>query len=232
MPTRITLALAFALAGTLAASCATFNEARPLEPGEHEVAVTVGGPLVDVPGVGDIPMPHVTLEGRHGIAHRLDVGYGVHLLPLVFGVAGAHVGAGLQLPDQPNAFVPAVTLAEQLYGFTNLIDARKQRKDFWGMSQSDVTASWSFLGDQLAFAGGSLYWVTSTAGHGGENVFLAPVAGVQIAPGLDWLRLQLEAKWVAPDINEKFAVVDWIAPFDQGGIVVDAGIAVKFGGTK
>ncbi len=222
----VTLAAAVVVVG---AGCSTLNEARPLEPGQHALAATVGGPLLDVPGVGKIPMPHVTLEGRHGVAHHFDVGYGVHLLPLAFGVLGAHVGAAYQLNDQPDPFGPALTVSEKLYGFTNVLqgDALSGNKplDFWGMSQTDLTASWKVFGDQLFYGGGTLYAVANDG-----KLFLAPFAGVQIDPGLDWLRVQVEGKWLAPYINQRFAVVNWIAPGDQGAIVINAGVAFVFGG--
>ena len=227
MGIRFVIVTAFVAAALHASGCSTFNTARPLEPGQHAIAATVGGPLLSVPGVGSIPMPHLTLEGRHGIAHHFDIGYGLHVLPLVFGDLGLHVGAAYQLNDQPDALGPAVTIAEKVYGFSNIIDSRKAKHDLWGMSQTDLTASWLFLDDQLFYGGGTVYFVFNNAG-----VYLAPFAGFQIDPGLDWLRIQVEGKWLAPYINQRFAVVDWIAPGDQGAIVVNAGIAVVFGGGK
>lgn len=208
-----------------AAGCSTYNTARPLEPGQHAIAATFGGPLVNVPGVGTIPMPHITLEGRHGIAHHFDVGYGLHVLPLLFGDLGAHVGAAYQFNDQPNVWAPAISASEKVYGFTNILDGRKTKHELWGMSQTDLTASWNFLDDQLFYGGSTLYVVFNNGG-----VYLAPFAGFQFDPGLDWLRIQVEGKWLAPYINEKLAVVDWIAPGDQGGIVINAGVAFVFGG--
>jgi hypothetical protein len=230
---RFVFALAFALAVLSGSACTTFNTARPLEPGQHQVSAVLGGPLLDVPGVGDIPMPNVTLEGRHGIAHHFDVGYGVQLLPLLFGDVGVHVGADYQFNDQPSAWAPALTVSEKLFGFSNIIDTRKAQKDLLGMSETALTASWSFCGDQLFYAGGTLYAIqSSTPVPDGQHVFLSPFAGFQFNPGLDWLRIQVEGKWAAPYLNEKFAVVDWIAPYDQGGIILDAGVAFMFGGAS
>ncbi|HEY1101161.1 MAG TPA: hypothetical protein VGF99_19635, partial [Myxococcota bacterium] len=94
-----TAALAWSLvvvvANVGAGGCVSFNSARPLAPGEHAVAVTAGGPLTTIPGVGVIPLPNVTVEGRHGVVEHLDINYGVHLLPTIFGALGGHVGGTL-----------------------------------------------------------------------------------------------------------------------------------------
>jgi hypothetical protein len=228
-------ALAFLVAVVAGSSCATFTEVRTLEPGQVAASLTVGGPLVDVPGAGDIPAPNPVVELRYGIAKHVDVEAGAQVLPLVFGDVALHAGGAIQLFDQPNPWVPALTGSEKLYVATNVIDFRKAKHDLWGMAQTDLVASWNFpggpLGDnQLAYAGAGLSWVTSSTASGGENLFLSPLVGVQLVPAVDWLRVQLEARWLAPYINTTFAVVDWIAPGNQGGILVDAGVAFLFGG--
>ena len=80
------------------AGCTTFNNARTLEPGQHAAMVTMGGPLADIPNVGVIPLPNVTVEGRHGIVDHLDVNWGTHLLPAAFGALGGHVQPQLPAP--------------------------------------------------------------------------------------------------------------------------------------
>lgn len=208
----------------LAGACTTFSPVRPLAPGTHAVAVTGGGPLANVPGVGTIPLPHVTVEGRHGVVERADVHYGVHLLPLVFGVAGVHVGGAYQMNEQPEPFGPAITVGQRFFGFTNVIDPRKGRIDVWGLSQSDFTASWNVFGDHIVYAG-----LTGYVPLNEPKLYLAPFAGTQIVPGVDFLRVQLEARWLAPYVDQRFAVVDWVSPGDQGGILLNAGVAVLFG---
>lgn len=216
------------LAGTLASlggACTTFHPARPLAVGQHAVQITGGGPLAKVPGVGTIPVPHVTVEGRHGVLEHADIHYGLHLLPLAFGVLGVHVGGAYQMNEQPEPFAPAITVGQRVFGFTNAIDPRKGRADAWGLSQTDFTASWNVLGDHLVYAG-----MTGYVPFDEPKLFLAPFAGAQIVPGIDCLRVQLEARWLAPYVNQRFAVVDWVAPGDQGGILLNAGVAFLFGG--
>ncbi len=203
-------------------ACTTFNNARPLELGQHAASVTLGGPLTNVPGVGPIPLPNLTIEGRHGVGHHLDVNYGLHVLPLVFGVAGGHLGASALLFEQPSDLAPALSLGQRFFFFTNLLDGRKGHKDAFAMSQTDLTASWK-IHQQLLYAGATAYLPLD---EGARSLRLAPFLGLEVHPGIDWLRIQLETRWLAPDVNQRFAVVDWIAPADQGGVAVNLGVAV------
>lgn len=209
--------VAVALSVALGASCTSTTHVRPLEPGQHGIAVVGGGPITRVPGVGEIPLPNIALEGRHGIVHHLDVGYGVHALPALFGVAGVHVGGAYQLFDQPDVLVPALTVSEKLYGFTNL-------KDFFALSETQLIASWSLI-DQLAYVG-----LSGDTSFNTPHLFLSPFAGLELKPGIDWLRIQLEARWLAPAVDQSFAVVDWQAPGDKGAIAVKGGITFVLGG--
>lgn len=224
MSRRITTAFAASvlwLSSTV--GCTTFNSARPLEPGQHAVAVTLGGPIANIPNIGPIPFPHVTVEGRHGLVPDLDVNYGVHLLPLVFGVAGAHVG-GTWLMRPQAEYIPAVALGQRIFGFTNILDGRKaaETRSAWLLSQSDLTASWEVY-DQLLYAGGTMYLPLLQ-----PEPSIAPFAGVELRPFVDWLRIQVEARYLAPYVNTQFGVADWVAPGDQGAILVNAGAAFVF----
>jgi hypothetical protein len=211
-------------------SCTTFNNARPLQPGEHAVAVTGGGALVRLPGDIPTPIPNITLEGRHGLLDGLDVNYGVHLLPALFGVPGAHVGTSVLLLDQLHPAAPAVSAGQRLFLFSNLLDDRKAARDTYLLSQTDLTLSWLAF-DQLVYAGGTGYLQL-----GGGPMRFAPFIGVELKPAalweVDWVRLQLEARWGGPDVDQRFAVVNWIAPDHRGAIFLNAGLAFVFGGAE
>lgn len=221
MRTVLIFACALSVVG---GACTTFNSARPLEPGEHAVAVTLGGPLVDIPNLGPIPMPHATLEGRHGIVHRFDVNYGLHVLPMVFGVAGAHVGGSFLLAPERGRGVPALAVSQRVFAFTNRLDFRKEEatRAEWLLSQTDLTASW-IVWDQLLYAGLSGYVPVLQ-----PKPYLAPFVGMEFRPFVDWARIQVEARWVAPYLNTRFGVVRWVSPADQGAVVVNAGVAFVF----
>ena len=223
---RFQLLCVAVVAVVCADGCISFNSARPLAPGEHAVAVTVGGPLTQVPGVGAIVLPNVTLEGRHGFVDHLDFNYGVHLLPTLFGALGGHVGGTFQLYDAPHPAVPVVAVGQRFFFFTNILDTRKVDKDAYALSQTDLTASWDLWGS-LLYAGASAHIPIDVEDR---TLHLAPFVGVEVHPGIDWLRIQVEGRWLSPTTDQRFAVVNFIAPGDRGGIVLNAGVLIEFGG--
>jgi hypothetical protein len=222
----VPLLILLVAAGLLAGSgCTTFNNARTLEPGQHAAMVTMGGPVADIPNVGVIPLPNVTVEGRHGLVDHLDVNWGAHLLPTVFGALGGHVGATWQLYDEPEPWFPVLSAGQRFFFFTNIFDPRKPLKDAWAMSQTDLTLSWKVLGESLVYGGGSLYVPVDVDDR---RVHFAPFVGVEVHPGVDWLRVQLEGRWLSPFTDQRFAVVNWQGPGDMGAIAVNLGVAIEF----
>jgi hypothetical protein len=228
----LVVAGAVVTAGLGVGGCTTFSNARPLEPGQHALAVTAGGPLTNVPGIGQIPLPNVTVEGRSGVAHHVDVNYGVHLLPALYGAPGAHLGATWQLFDQPEPVVPALSVGQRLFGFTNVVDSRRASKAFYGLSQTDLTASWEPLSEQLFYAGATAYVPLNDHFDGDDTtpgvVRFAPFVGAVVSPGLDWLQLNVEGRWLSPSTDQRFAVVDWIGPDDKGAWALSAGVSIVF----
>jgi hypothetical protein len=215
--------VALTIGGVFSGACVTSNNARPLAPGEHAVAMTFGGPLIDVPNVGIIPMPNATVEGRHGIIEDLDINYGIHLLPTAYGNPGGHVGATFLVVDE-KAFFPALSVGNRLYAFSNLIDGRVdlERRGVFFMHQLDLTASYE-IWDQLLYGG-----VTHYLPFNNPGLFLAPFFGVEFQPGIDWIRPYLELRYLAPYINNHFAAVDYITPFGHGAVNLSFGVAWHF----
>lgn len=229
--------------------CASIHMARPLEAGEHAVSLTAGGPLANVPGVGSIPLPDASLEVRHGLPAKTwtqgaipaaDIQYGMNLLPLVFGDLSLHVGGTVLLLDAPeiqnaaseglsglSPWVPSIAVGNRFMFATNRLDARKDPsvQADWGMWQIDLTASYRWYGQMLYFGVGNYLPFND------PNFLLTPFVGAEFRPipnNAD-IRIQADVRYVAPYINHQFAVVDYIAPDDQGVIVPTVGLAWAFG---
>ena len=84
-----TLLLLIGITGLV--GCGTMNAARPLDPGQHVVGVTFGGPFTTSLGP-PIPVPNLIVEGRTGLepigSMPVDVNYGVNGLAAAFGLIG------------------------------------------------------------------------------------------------------------------------------------------------
>lgn len=175
--------------------CSTLNTAKPLAPGEHEVAVTLGGPLTQV-GANFIPLPNSVVEGRSGLTHvgerPLDLNYGLYLTPIAFGQMGVHLGSSYLLWDQAEN-LPALSLSNRIYFFHNYFDAAKPiegRGQVW-VHQIEGTLSYEW-GELLGYGGLGNY--TDLADL---NLSLTPFLGAEVPTGLDGFKIQLEARYYA-----------------------------------
>jgi hypothetical protein len=208
------------------ANCSTYSSVRPLAPGQHAVSATLGGAIASVPNLAPIPVPNITVEGRHGLIPHLELQYGVNALPALFGVANLHAGLNYQFNDDSGGALPVFTVSEKLFGFSNLVNPGQANKSFYALSQTDLFASWEFY-DQRVYVGAAAYVPLTTLAFGA-----APVVGVDVSPGLSWLRLQLEGRWLSPWANTDYAVVEWLSPGGRGGIAVQGSVAFVFGGAS
>lgn len=218
--------LAVALGST---GCGTLNGARPLEKGEHQVALTLGGPMVALGGAF-IPLPNLVAEGRSGLpplaGRPLDLNYGLNLTGLAFGLVGLHVGASWLLWDQKGG-IPALSVTERLYFYNNWLDLSDpaEQRGAALIDQLELTASWRVahqllyvgLGDYLDFAA--------------PELMLTPVAGAQLGRSGGRLAFQLEGRWMAVSQVQPVDPVTWLGG-PRGAVAVTAGISLRLGGAR
>ena len=137
---RLILSLWSALLGS---ACITVPVTETLPPGQSEVGMTLGGPLIAVPGGGPtIPLPSITVDYRKGGADAWAWSAGTHLLPTAFGAVGLHGGASYRLLQQ-DAYRPRVIVTNRLYLFSNHLDARKpsDSRGFWANNELVLTGA-------------------------------------------------------------------------------------------
>lgn len=190
------------------------------------VTGSVGGPVIDV-GPAPIPLPLSTLGVRVGVSERSDVALGVHpSLAAMFGVWGVDAG-GSYLVLKPDGPRPAV-----------LIDARTSF--IWGDTAqgapagglrnfTDVAAlaSWAWTPrDHLVYVGAETFFqpvpFRPTAGLVAGNQFrVSPAVGATV-----------EVKWMQGHVNTDDLTLTYFGPWQQGALVVQAGLSVAFGGKE
>lgn len=206
----------------LCAGCATWNSARPLAPGQHQVNATLLGPILDLGGA-PVPLPTIALEGRHGVAkvadRNLEVHYGLQATALAFGIAQAHVGASYALTPQARA-APALTLVNRLHFGANLFgrgDKTQTDVQAFGANETELIASWA-LGDHLLYL--SLGQATDFSA---PTLVLSPAVGVQLDPGeTGGLQLQLELTWWGANVDKRSTAVRWFT--GQGALGLSVGV--------
>ncbi len=202
--------------------------ARPLHPGEHQVGVTIGGPLV-VSGGSNIPLPNAIVEGRSGLTYLaqkpLDLNYGVNATALGFGIAQLHVGASWMMLTQEGAR-PALSLTNRLFVGTNALSPQEKApgtKRAWGADQLELSASY-LLGQQLVYVSLSQYTDLGLPG-----LLLTPALGAMFDFGeSDGFKLMVEARYYAINQHKDLTTITWTSG-PRGALGLGFGFSYAFG---
>jgi hypothetical protein len=229
----IGLAALLTLGSAVWAGCSTLSGARPLDRGQHEVGAVIGGPMLRF-GV-PIPFPNVVVGARSGLpelADRpFDLGYGLNLTGLPYGVLAVHGDLGWQLNDQ-NGPLPAFTVRNKVFLQTNVIAGNKAdgvRRGLALADELDLYASWGLNPEQS-----SLFFVSlaQTLDFVEPSLILTPGIGTEIDPGGrgGW-RFQGELRWWAINRGTLSNNAAWI-PKNPGAIGIHFGVAYGFGGAR
>jgi hypothetical protein len=209
-----------------APGCATFSGARPLEPGETELGVSVGGPILQFGGAA-IPVPNLNLQGRHGLARPLDrpldIAYGLNLTALPFGILQGHVGVNWLLIHQRKA-APALAVTYNQFFATNapgLPSKPKGEPAGWAANQIELNVSW-LIKEQLIYAGLAQYF-----DFGNPRLTLTPSIGVVLdtspkKPG--GLKVHFDLRWYAVTQRDLYDAIRWV-PRPQGAFGFGGGIS-------
>lgn len=206
--------------------CGTLHGARPLHPGQHEVGLTLGGPMIELGG--PLPLPNAVLGARSGLGHiagkPLDLGYGTNLTGLPFGIVSLYGDLGWLALEQEGA-APAVAIRNKLFWSHNFLASKRDDvpKEPWAVDEIDMILSWKL--DEHVFHGtiGQVFDFT--------NPQLNLVAGIGAA--LDFGRpgglvLQPEVRWWGLNHVSRERNVQWV-PGRPGAIGVHLGFAYRFG---
>lgn len=206
-------------------ACGTLTSARPLDPGQHVVGATFGGPAVDV-GPATLPLPSLVLEGRSGVARPLDrpleVQYGLNLTAVAFGMAQVHVGgAWLLLPQ--HGWIPAVALGTRLYAVDNHLDTSKvpEARAFYALDQVEILASWDGR-RALGYLGLAQYTDLFD-----PSLLLTPVVGGQLHLGERW-DVQVELRHYAINQRSLHSAFDWLT-WGPGALGGNLAVSRRFG---
>lgn len=222
---RIIVALTALLTG-----CGTLSGARPLQPGQHEAGVTLGGPMFQFGA--PVPLPNVVVGGRSGITRiadrPFDLGYGMNLTGLPFGIVALHGDAGWLMLDQKGA-VPAFTVRNKLFLSSNFAASGKVEgapRGVWAADEIDLIASWKV--DETILYGS----IGQVFDFSNPELILVPAVGASIDFGKQGgFKLQPEVRWWGVNRTTNQRNVQWI-PARPGAIGVHLGFATQFGSAK
>ena len=190
-------------------ACGTLSASHPLEPGDHQLGITFGGPFTTSLGP-PIPVPNLIAEGRTGLEPfgelPLDINYGVNLTSIAFGLMGVHGGASLHLLEG-SGWRPNLAVTERLHLYHNYFDTTKPKdtRMMWGLNELDLTASWG-LGRHFVYAG-----VSNVLDLADPEFLVSPFLGIDLQPKDRRLGFQLETRVLGANFSPEIWDVTWLS---------------------
>ncbi len=204
----------------LITGCGTVSTVRPLEPGQNAVAVSVGGPIVTLPGIGDLPLPYSVLRYRWGVLKSLEAHIGLHPTMLAFGTIGLEAGLSYEI-IHGKKLLPSLVLGANPTFWVNPFNVAA------GFSpEVEAIFSWIVCDKLLLYSGGQTFFQL-------EKPYAAWAGLLGAEYRLGYAGVDLEVKWYSPTENSEYRVVNFpISPLDQGALGVVLGVTLYPGGSN
>jgi hypothetical protein len=206
-------------------SCTSSRIVKPLEKNEKEIGLSLGGPLIHFSDLV-IPIPFTSLHYAQGITDDITAFGGLHTTSLISGVI--HVDAG----------IVANLLTEDKYYFgVSASPALHFMTDIWEYNTKlfptiDINAyrTYNERGNFFYFGVTNWFDLAKYKAHDELNTnkwLFAPQIG-HTAIRKKW-NINIELKYLAPNISNQKLVVDYIKPFgDKGTIGLYLGFNYRF----
>lgn len=202
-------------------SCGSAKFVEPLAKRQNAIALDVGGPIVEIPEVGTIPIPFSSITYGRGISNRLTIQGSWYSTASVFGVvqlsAGATYGCWKSGNDKHGisaliGFNTAMDVFEYNYKFWPQLDAHYYFKyNSRKMEQDDLLTSGGKPVANLLYVGmGSWYELKSIKAHGEKQTTII-VPMLNIGHDLNWKKwtFKTELKLIAPFSSNRDIVLDY-----------------------
>lgn len=192
--------------------CVAQTSLEPLGKGNTRTNVSLGGPLIEVFGT-HMPVPYLTGGIEQGISDRINASATVHLLPLIYEVAGLDLAA-TWFPVTQEGWKPTVGLQGKVMGYASLRSGVGDR--FRAYPILTPTFAWK-RGSRLCFAGSDLVVPLTRSDYDNESVktILSPFIGAKWKIGSN-LWLTTELKWQGANAESDQLAVKYVALAGRG----------------
>lgn len=201
-------------------SCGPARFVEPLKRGQNALAVSAGGPIINVPGVATLPLPMSSVTYGRGVTNNITAYGSWFMTAAVFGTFQFDAGATVKMwgndkNDQGVSISPGFNFAidrfEQNFKFWPQFDAHY----YWNynsrqMEQDDLLTGKRFAANKLYTGIGSWYELSGSRAHGEkQNTRVIPT--IQIGHDLNWnsWSFKTELKLIAPFNSNENIVVDY-----------------------
>lgn len=222
MKTKITL-LILVSGLILLNACAPTRVVKPLQKGEQQVSLHVGGPLLKFAGA-PIPMPLSSLAYARGISNKTTAFGSLHTTALLFGVIQTDLGICRELYAHPSGFGISVNPVLNI-----AFDTWEGNKKLW--PELSFNAYQSLYQNKLLLYAGSSTWfeLSSTRAHGEAQPNRA-LFHTQLGMQYQGKKLSytLEGKYLGMGLPTQPNVVDYIGLQSKGALGIYFGVTRRF----
>ncbi len=200
-------------------ACAPTQFVVPLEKGEHAVSASLGGPLVNVPGIATIPIPFTSLGYGYGLTERSVISSALYPTAALYGVFQLSGGYTHEIWQKNK-----MNLTGKV-GFDLMTDVYEKNTKFW--PQLDANFSYTYQSKlieednkrKLIYLGFSNWFeLSSTRAHGETQsnfLFFNPHIGHQMKRN-NWA-FHFEIAFLATNLNNEKVVLDYKSAFGNRG---------------
>jgi hypothetical protein len=200
-------------------ACAPSIYIQPLEKGEHAVNATLGGPLIAVPNIGTLPIPHSSLGYGFGISDKTTIHGNLYPTAAIYGNFQMNAGLTHEFWKQ-NKWGASGKIA-----FDYMVDTYEKNSRFWPQLDANVYYNYqeNELGEdskrKFVYCGFSNWFELNSTKAFGENqnnrMLFNPHIGHQMKKN-NWAFL-FEVKFLVPYLSNEKLVVDYQSIFGKRG---------------
>ena len=194
--------------------CAPSRIIKPLEEGEHVVALSIGGPMAKVPGVATIPVPFTNLSYSRGLKSNFSITGSVYPTAALFGTYQFDLGVNYGFIKKENWGISSTLLLNNAFDQWQFDYKIWPNIDFNGYYELKKEAI-SYL-----FYGGINNWfeLSNSGAHNRDQTthwIFSPQIGVQLF--LKKWSYQIEYKLIGPNLNNENFVVTYSSLLPSSG---------------
>ncbi|MES2764396.1 MAG: hypothetical protein V4642_00895 [Bacteroidota bacterium] len=211
---RLATLICFAV---LVNSCSVTQPVRVLKENQTTIDGSLGGAFIPL-GESKVPVPYLIAGASHGYSENLTLSSHLHITPFTTTVLGLDAGAAMCFLKQAGA-IPEVTAKGQFYAFTDFKSLENMR--FFPIIT--LNGSWLVGETTLLYLGADNTFQLSD-----PNYIVSPFLGTQFDLS-NSLRMNVEGKWMAANINTEQNVFDGkTSAGGQGGYGIFLGLSYNW----
>lgn len=208
------LTFLFAGLAILLQNCAPSRIIKPFEEGEQAVALSFGGPMAKVPGVGTLPIPFTNLSYSRGWKKNITLTGSIYPTAMLFGTYQFDAGLNYGIIRKEKWGVSSTLL------LNNAVDQWQGNYKIW--PNLDINGYYELKKENLSvlFYGGFNNWfeLAATGAHERPQKIhwiYSPQIGLQLCK-TKW-SYQIEYKLIGPNLNNQNFVVTYSSVLKQTG---------------